>query len=130
MAQVDNLSLGTTYEVQRATKPRKPLLTEPQLTAILFILPALLIFLIFVIWPIIQSAHYSVFKWNGLGPLINYVGLNNYSDVLNDPIFWKALGNNISLVVWSLVTQVPLAIFLAILLTSKLKGTGIFRTLY
>jgi raffinose/stachyose/melibiose transport system permease protein len=114
-------------------KLRKPLLSEPQVTAILFLLPALLIFVVFVVWPIISSAKYSFYAWgDGARPLAEapYVGLQNYQKLLDDPIFGRALRDNILVVVWSLVTQIPLGIGLAILLTGKLKGSSLFRTLY
>lgn len=109
---------------------RKPRLREPQVTAIFLILPALVIFVVFVVWPIIQSAHYSAYKWNEAGTLTDYIGLDNYTRLLADPIFWKAFGNNLFVVAWSLATQIPLAMFLAILLTGKVKGSAFFRTLY
>jgi raffinose/stachyose/melibiose transport system permease protein len=165
MSQVENIPLKIAHEVRRFTRVRKRLLSEPQITAMLFMLPALLIFLIFVIWPIIQSARYSVYRWNGLGPLVNNVGMDNYSQILSleiktldsdtqtgdevlspgfsewfrvrnivvgatDPVFWKALTNNLVLVAWSLITQVPLAVFLAILVSGKIKGSSLFRTLF
>jgi raffinose/stachyose/melibiose transport system permease protein len=129
MAQLQNIVPGVAQKAKRDT-PRKPLLTEPQITALLCILPALLLFLLFVIYPIYQSARYSLFEWNGLGPLTNYIELKNYDRLLHDPVFWGALGNNLFIVVWSLLTQIPVAVFLAILLTRPLKGTVIFRTLF
>jgi raffinose/stachyose/melibiose transport system permease protein len=56
--------------------------------------------------------------------------LQNYQRLFNDPIFGRALLNNIVVVVWSLATQIPLAIGLAILLTGNLRGSVFFRTLY
>jgi raffinose/stachyose/melibiose transport system permease protein len=108
----------------------RPLLTEPQITALLFLLPGLIIFVIFVIYPILQSFRFSFFNWNGLGPMDDWVGTRNYERMLNDPIFWRALSNNVLVIVWSLLTQLPLGIGLAILLTGKLKGTGLLRTIY
>lgn len=130
MTQVENIPLEIAHQAHRSSRPRKRFLSEPQITAIIFILPSVLMFLLFVIWPIIQSARYSLYQWNGLGPLTNYIGVGNYQEVFKDPVFWKALGNNINLVLWSLVTQIPLAIFLAILLTGKIKGSALFRTLF
>jgi raffinose/stachyose/melibiose transport system permease protein len=109
---------------------RKPLIGEPQLTAFFLIIPALIIFVVFVVWPIIQTAHYSAYKWTETGQLTDYIGLDNYTRLLADPIFWRAFGNNLFVVGWSLVTQIPLAMFLAILLTGKIKGSAFFRTLY
>ncbi len=103
---------------------------ETRLTAVLFLLPAVLIFAVFVLWPITKSARYSFYEWNGVGPLQNYVGFENYRTLINDPIFWSALKHNIIVVLWSIATQIPLAIGLALLLTRGLKGSNLFRTLY
>lgn len=104
--------------------------TETQITAVLFLLPATIMFLVFVIWPIIQSAHYSAYSWDGIGPPTNFIGLDNYLRLLKDPIFWKALGNNFFVLIWSLVTQIPLGILIAILLIGRIKGSSLFRTIY
>lgn len=108
----------------------RPRLNEQQRTAIVFLLPALTIFLVFVVWPIVQSARYSLYNWNGVGPLTDFIGLQNYQTLINDPVFWKALRNNIFAVIWSLVSQIPIAMGLAILLTRNLRGSAFFRTLY
>lgn len=116
--------------LSQTTSRRPSWLGEPQITAFFFLLPALIIFSIFVVWPVFQSARYSVYEWNGLGPLDQYVGTQNYQKMADDPIFWRALKNNTFVVVWSFATQIPLAIFLAIILTGKIKGTSLFRTVY
>jgi raffinose/stachyose/melibiose transport system permease protein len=103
---------------------------ETRLTAILFLLPAVVIFGVFVLWPITKSARYSFYDWNGVGPLNDYVGTDNYNTLIHDPIFWKALQHNAIVVLWSIGTQIPLAIGLALLLTRGLKGSTLFRTLY
>ena len=108
---------------------RKRRIRGSHVTAIVFLLPALLIFLVFVVWPITQSANYSLLNWDGVKPA-TFAGLDNYSKLLNDPIFWRSIGNNVLVVIWSLVTQIPLAIGLAILLTGTLKGSAFFRTIY
>lgn len=109
---------------------RRTVLTEARMTAVLFLLPATIIFAVFIIWPVIQSACYSVYSWDGLGPPTQFIGLDNYARLLGDSVFWQALGNNIFVVIWSLVTQIPLGISLAILLTGRIKGSSFFRTLY
>lgn len=100
------------------------------MTAVFFLAPSLIIFVIFVILPVIQSFRYSMYDWNGLGPLEDFIWLENYRDLLQDPVFWQSLGNNIKLVVFSLLTQIPLGIGLAILLTRKLRAAAFFRTIY
>ena len=60
----------------------------------LFLLPALTLFLLFVIYPIFRSIYFSLFDWNGLGPAVDFVGLQNFKDILIDKVFLKALRNS------------------------------------
>ena len=64
---------------------------QDNLTVILFLLPALVIFLVFVIYPILQSVYYSLFNWKGLGPAVDFVALDNYQRILTDRVFMIAL---------------------------------------
>lgn len=81
----------------------------------LALLPALLLFLLFVIIPVFWSAYYGFFDWKGFGAA-RFVGFGNYSEILQDPIFWRALRNNLIVVASSIIGQVPVALVLALLL--------------
>ena len=96
----------------------------------LFLLPALLLFLLFVIYPIFRSLYFSLFDWNGLGPAVDYVGLKNFITILQDAVFLKALGNVGLIVAFSLGLQLPLAMSLAVMVGRDLPGRGIFRTIF
>ena len=100
------------------------------LTIGLFLLPALVLYLVFVIIPIIQAAHFSLYKWNGLGPLTDFVGLKNYQVALASDVFWQAVGNNVLVIVLSLLLQIPFSLGLAILLNRRFPGRAIFRLLF
>ncbi|MDP3448997.1 MAG: hypothetical protein Q8R87_00335, partial [Anaerolineaceae bacterium] len=58
--------------------------TKDRMVIILFLFPALIIFLLFVIYPIFRSAYYSTFDWKGLGEATNNIGLENYRKILID----------------------------------------------
>lgn len=96
----------------------------------LFLLPALIIFLIFVIYPIFRSLYYSTFDWKGLGAAVNNIGLKNYVKILSDDVFLKSVWNVIIIIVLSLGIQLPAAIFLATMVGRKLPGRAIFRTIF
>ncbi|OAB42259.1 carbohydrate ABC transporter permease [Paenibacillus glacialis] len=81
----------------------------------LALLPALLLFVVFVIVPIFWSAYYGFFEWKGIGAT-KFIGLGNYREILQDHIFWRALRNNMILVVSAIIGQVPIALILAIVL--------------
>jgi len=95
----------------------------------LFAGPALLVYVGFVLVPVALAAVYSFFKWNGFGPLENFIGIDNYVRALSDPVFRDSIAHNFFIVAMSLVIQGPIAIGVALLLHRKLPGRRIFRVL-
>jgi raffinose/stachyose/melibiose transport system permease protein len=83
-----------------------------------------------VIYPVIQAAYFGFYKWNGLGPATDFVGLENYIRILGDEIFQKAVGHNLMLIALSLITQLPLALFCALLVGRGLRGRSFFRMIF
>ena len=57
---------------------------QDKLVIFLFLLPAIILFLLFVIYPIFQSIYYSLFNWKGFGPAVDFVGLDNFKNILQD----------------------------------------------
>jgi raffinose/stachyose/melibiose transport system permease protein len=100
------------------------------LTIVLFLVPALALYLLFVIVPIIQAAHFSLYKWNGLTPLTNFIGLKNYEVALTTGGFVNALGNNVLVIVLSLAIQIPFSLALAVMLNRRFPGRWVFRLLF
>jgi len=97
---------------------------------IAFLLPALVLYALFVLYPIFQSARYSLFDWNGLEPLTKFVGLDNFREAFRADQFQGAFKHNVILVVLSLVLQIPFALALAVLLDQKLRGRAVLRTMF
>jgi len=89
--------------------------------------PATVLFVGFVLAPIVVAVYYSLYRWSGFGPLSDFVGLHNYSYALHDPVFRKAVGHNMIIVVLSLVVQLPLSIGIALLLNRRLRGRAFLR---
>ena len=108
----------------RSTRRRSKLRKRLELALLLG--PASLLFVGFVFMPLIAAAYYSLFDWNGFGPLTDFVGIDNYTRALGDPLFQGAIGHNLFIVVASLIVQLPLSIALALLLNGKIRGrTGL-----
>jgi raffinose/stachyose/melibiose transport system permease protein len=99
-------------------------------TIVLFLAPAVLLFTVFLIYPIVQSAYYSFFNWKGFGPATDFIGINNYYRILTDKNFLRALQNGLLIVILSLVIQIPLAMALALMVGRKLPGRVVFRTVF
>lgn len=93
-------------------------------------LPALLVYGLFVLVPIAQAAWFSLFDWNGLEPLNDFVGLDNYSRVLNDTVFQQAAWHNTLIVLLSLFIQIPFALWLALMLNNRFRGRTLLRLIF
>ena len=91
--------------------------------------PALIVFLGFVIIPLIYAAYVGLFSWKGFGKPTDFIGLKNYLGALTDPLFWWAALNNLEIAAISLIVQGPLALVMALLLNRKMKGRGLLRVL-
>ena len=104
--------------------------TRNSLFIVLFLLPALILFVTFVVYPIFRSVYFSTFKWTGLGNATNNIGLANYAKMFTDVIFLRAVKNVLIIIVLSLAVQLPLALMLAVLVGRDLPGRGVFRTIF
>jgi raffinose/stachyose/melibiose transport system permease protein len=93
--------------------------------------PALVFFTLFIIMPVAQLAVFSLYKWNGMGPLRNFKGLGNFRTLFKDPIFHKALWHTFAVVGVSLVVELPISMgFALIVANSKFKGAVFLRTVF
>jgi raffinose/stachyose/melibiose transport system permease protein len=99
-------------------------------TCLLFLPPALLLFTLFVTWPVVEAAYYSFFNWNGYGAPSKWVGLDNFIRVWNDPIFYHSLFNNLLIILVSACIQVPLALALALMISDKSRSSVVFRAIF
>jgi raffinose/stachyose/melibiose transport system permease protein len=111
------------------TSPRQGRLRKA-ITIGAFVLPALLVYVVFVLFPIVQAAFYSLYEWKGLGPLQHFVGLDNYRRILGDGVFQMAVRHNITIAILSLCLQLPFALGVALLIRDHLPGRAIFRTIF
>ncbi len=89
--------------------------------------PALVLFVGFVLVPIVIAAYYSVFNWTGFGPLNDFVGVHNYRVAFGDPVFLAAIEHTITIAVLSLVIQLPLSLGVALLLNRRFRGRTLMR---
>lgn len=101
-----------------------------QLTGFLFFLPALIFFMGFVAYPFVQTIWLSFRDYNWFTHKDVFIGLKNYADLLASKQFLNALGNSVVYTIFSLVGQTLLAIAFALLLNTKLKAAGLFRSLF
>lgn len=98
----------------------------------LWVIPALVLLLIFVYYPLVENFRLSLYSWNAFQPVPKYVGLDNFRRVFADPIFFKALINNTWYALVSVIFQVGIALVLAAVLEGVVapRLRGFLRTIY
>ncbi len=97
----------------------------------LFLAPALAVYAIFAIWPMIDVTLMSFQRWNGLAPERPFVGLDNYRYILTqDPVFWTALINTVIWTLLSLVFPPMIGLMLALGLNQPMPGRATMRAIY
>jgi raffinose/stachyose/melibiose transport system permease protein len=97
---------------------------------ILFLPPALLLFTALVVLPIAEAGWYSFFDWNGYGLPTHFIGWRNFNLVARYPAFRTALGNNLMIIAVSLLVQLPFALWLATLVSHRIRGALTFRMIF
>ena len=95
----------------------------------LFYLPAILLFLVFVIYPFIQGIRLSFTNWNGYSQSMKYVGIKNYIRLFQDANVKTALVNTLIYGIMSTVIQNILGLGYAMFLNTKFKGRSLVRTI-
>jgi raffinose/stachyose/melibiose transport system permease protein len=99
-------------------------------TIAVLLFPSGALYLVFVLLPVAQSAFYSLYRWNGLGPLDDFVGLDNYARAFADGVFRGAVTHSFLIVLLSVTIQLPFALGLALLVGRRMPGRVVFRTLF
>lgn len=98
-------------------------------TPYLYLLPALLVYGAFMLYPLVRSAQFSLFDWPGFGPS-TFVGLDNYADLLTDRRFLASIGHALQLIVYySILPLIVGLILAAVLRRGQVRGLGIYRAI-
>lgn len=107
-------------------KPRQ----RQAIWAYVFLTPTLILFALIVIYPFLYAFYLSLQEWGVFGDTY-FVGLQNYRDMLNDPLFWKSLSNTFKWTVGVVPATIIIALLVALILNSqRVKARGAFRTIY
>ncbi len=110
-------------------KPKKKNLNR---MAYLFVLPFVIVFLTFSVYPVFRTLYLSFTSYKGFGDA-KWAGLANYIRVFKDKFFWKALGNTVKIWGVNIILQLGLAFLLTVIFSDikyKIRGLGIFRAVY
>lgn len=95
----------------------------------LLVSPYLLFVLVFVLFPVLFCFFLTFNKWNIISPM-KFVGVDNYTRLFHDRLFWKAIGNTIKFLLVHIPLQLVVSLFLAYLLNQKIKAVSFFRSAF
>ena len=113
----------TKHIVSRSARMRRVL------TPYLWVLPAVAIYIVFRLYPLLYGLYLSFFEWDGVNPM-KYIALKNFQEILTqDPLFWQALRHNVVYALGTVIVKNALAIVVAVALNQKLRGVAAFRTI-
>nr|WP_055506862.1 sugar ABC transporter permease [Nonomuraea pusilla] len=100
-------------------------------TIALFVLPALVLFLLLVVAPILIAMYSSVFRWNGFGGLpANFIGLDNFTRLFGTEVFRDDLWHLVVLIAFSVCVQLPFSLGIAMLLHQRIRGRALYRLVF
>lgn len=103
---------------------------EEVITAFAFLLPALAVLGLFVIYPIVSAGYISLTSWNGFSPVKEFIGLDNYVRLVNDPEFLNSLLVTAIYAAGVCVLSVASGLAVALLLDAPLRGRGFYRSVF
>ena len=97
---------------------------------LLFTMPALVMYLFFIIYPMLNGLFYSLTDWNGIKNSFNFIGLQNYLNIFTDKKTMDAFQRTVIYTVELMCITTVLSILIAVLLNMKIRARGFFRAVY
>lgn len=117
---MDGKEVSLLKQRQRATRK----------AAAIFLAPVIILLIVFIFYPILDTFNTSLYKWNGISSSKSFIGLGNWSTLVKDGSFWIAFRNNIEIMVLSIVIQIPIGLALATFLDFGGKKMNLFKVLW
>ena len=104
---------------------------DERVAAYIFVAPAVILLIAFLVVPMIYTVYFSGFKYQIMRPdAMKFIGLENYQKLFSDKNFWLALKNTVYFTVIVVPCQCVLALALALLVSKKFRGVAVFLTMY
>ncbi|KAB2336262.1 sugar ABC transporter permease [Cytobacillus depressus] len=97
---------------------------------LLYLLPSIILFAVFLFYPMLRTLYLSFYLTDGQGVPITFVGLDNFTYLLDSPSFHTSIKATLLFVCYTVPAGIILALILALLANEKLKGIGFFRTMF
>ncbi|ERL64775.1 carbohydrate ABC transporter permease [Schleiferilactobacillus shenzhenensis] len=121
----------TAKKKKQVVKKKNYLTLKDKVQLSVMTLPALLLYGVFLVIPILMAIYFAFHTWNGItgSPLV-FVGFQNFVNAFNNPLFQTAMRNMVEMVVFSVMFHTPVALILAVALNARVKGKRFFKFVY
>ncbi|ELK48458.1 sugar ABC transporter permease [Halobacillus sp. ACCC02827] len=126
---VNKVARAKSKAASRTKEKTKNVKSRDMMTILLFIAPAFIVYAVYVLYPIFSTFQYSLYEWDGMSEMV-FVGLQNYVQLFQDPVFWTSLTNNTWVVLVSVFVQIPLGLLMALMLFAPVKGIRFMSSVY
>lgn len=97
---------------------------------LVFIFPAMVLFVVFSVYPLIKTFQLSVYDWSGIGTDMTFVAMKNYVKAFSDMKWWHSVGNGFLFGIMALLFMNSIALMLAIFVSAKIKGALAYRVIF
>lgn len=109
-----------------AGRPKGKPLSRRRMLPYLMVSPYLIFVAVFVLFPVFFCLFLTFHKWNIIGPM-HFIGIDNYTRLFHDRLFWKAIGNTLKFLLLHIPLQLAVSLFLAYLLNQSIRAVPFFR---
>ena len=100
------------------------------IAATLFLIPAIVLIIVYMVYPIIDTFLTSRFSWNGISTEKVAIGMENWKTLIHDSKFWSAFGHNVIVMVFSILLQIPIGMLLATFLDAGGRKLNFFKIIW
>lgn len=105
-------------------------LRSTRIAATVFLAPVIILMLIYIVYPIIDTFVTSTYQWNGISAEKHFIGMKNWADLAKNREFWLAFKNNILIMICSIAIQLPIGMALATFLDAGGKKLNVFKVVW
>lgn len=100
------------------------------LSLLFFVLPALVVYVLFKLYPAFSGVYYAMTDWNGVSKTVSFIGLDNFVRVFGDEYFWQSILFTLKYVAVMVVVANVVALLLAVAIETRPSARGLFRTVF